>query len=189
MNLIISFHNCNPKALHENPPCSSSIWSLSPQSHVWALLRSFSGVTKSVCSLRRNYCRRNQGCLPSFNFTTNSQPGQNPAKGKLPSIPQRRSLQAHKSLFQHSQMVILCEQLSVPSSPGKLLDIITLLWLTKCACGFSRRRFVQQSCGKPTCARSIHVYPVRACAKGLSNRFCSSVSQSVSQSVSPMKNF
>ena len=32
-------------------------------------------------------------------------------------------------------------------------------------------------------------YPTRACAKGLSNQFCPSVSQSVSLSVSPLKNF
>ena len=32
-------------------------------------------------------------------------------------------------------------------------------------------------------------YPVHACAKGLSNRFCPSVSQSVCQSVCPVKIF
>ena len=36
----------------------------------------------------------------------------------------------------------------------------------------------------------LSCYPTRACAKGLSNRFCLSVSmQSVCQSVSPVKNF
>ena len=35
----------------------------------------------------------------------------------------------------------------------------------------------------------VSLYPARACAKGLSNRFCLSVSQSVSQSVCPVKNF
>ena len=34
-----------------------------------------------------------------------------------------------------------------------------------------------------------YFYPARACAKGLRNRFCPSVSQSVSQSVCPVKNF
>ena len=34
---------------------------------VWAPQRSFSGVTKSVCSLCRNCCTRNQGCFSLFN--------------------------------------------------------------------------------------------------------------------------
>ena len=57
----------DPKAPRENLSCSISTWSLSLQSHCWAPQRSFPRVTKSVCSLRRNYRTRNQGYFSSFN--------------------------------------------------------------------------------------------------------------------------
>ena len=41
----------------------------------------------------------------------------------------------------------------------------------------------------PTGTSAPYIYPMSTCVKGLSNQFCPSVSQSVSQSVYPVKHF